>query len=85
MADWINDDMYGSPEAQEEDDPNAKSALPLRSVERESGKAYLVIVETGQEMWLPKSCCTVFPKVNKAHVPNWLLEKKGLGDYIERP
>lgn len=45
----------------------------------ETERAYLLVMETGEEVWLPKSQITFLDWENGTlQVPRWLAEEKGL-------
>ena len=45
-----------------------------------TGEAWLVTLDNGEEVWLPKSECHHYAEHHKFSVPRWLADKKGISD-----
>lgn len=52
---------------------NTKHPIPVQKVVAETGKAFLIQFDDGQELWMPKSQCWL-----QIMVPEWLIDQKGL-------
>ncbi len=48
------------------------------SVEKKTEKAFLLTMESGEELWFPKSQCKLNERTSEVEVPKWMAVDKGL-------
>lgn len=75
--DWLLDGPYGEEEDYSQTNyVTVKDAneYEFKTIKKETQKAWLLIMNGGNEMWFPKSHCTI--KDNMIIIPTWLVYKK---------